>query len=326
MIDFGLPQEAKTDILYDVIILGAGPAGLTAALYASRSLLKTLVIEPALAGGLASTTEIVENYPGFPGGVMGPELMAAFREQARKFEAKIIETTPVNSVMLSGTEKVVATDRGTFKSKTVIIATGTRYKEIGIKGENEYKGRGVSYCATCDAPLFRGKDIIVVGCGSSGIQESLHLLKFVNSITLVEFLPQMTAEPILQERIKKQKNVNFLFRHRLLEIYGERTVQGVKIEDLKTRTVKDIKVDGVFIFAGLTPNAGLFSEMEKDRYGFILAEDKTLKTSLPGVYVAGDVRSKVLRQIATAVGDGALAAYSVKQYLDEIESSQNDRS
>jgi thioredoxin reductase (NADPH) len=326
MIDLGLPKEVKTDVLYDVIILGAGPAGLTAALYASRSLLKTLVIDPAPAGGLASTTEIVENYPGFPNGVMGPELMAAFREQARKFEAEIAEATPVNSVELSGTEKIVATDRGTFKSKAVIIATGTRYKEIGIKGENEYKGRGVSYCATCDAPFFRGKDIIVVGCGSSGIQESLHLLKFVNSITLVEFLPQMTAEPILQERIKKQKNVSFLFRHRLLEIYGERTVKGVKIEDLKTRAVKDIKVDGVFIFAGLSPNAGLFQEIEKDRYGFVLAEDKTLKTSLPGVYVAGDVRSKILRQIATAVGDGALAAYSVKQYLDEIESSQNDRS
>jgi thioredoxin reductase (NADPH) len=136
----------------------------------------------------------------------------------------------------------------------------------------------------------------------------------------------MTAEPILQERIRKQKNVSFLFRHRLLEIYGERTVKGVKIEDLKTRAVKDIKVDGVFIFAGLSPNTELFQEVEKDRYGFILAEDKTLKTSLAGVYVAGDVRSKILRQIATAVGDGALAAYSAKQYLDEVEAGQKDRS
>ncbi|MCI4446112.1 MAG: FAD-dependent oxidoreductase [Candidatus Aminicenantes bacterium] len=322
MLEIGIKKEPKPEILYDVIILGAGPAGLTAAIYASRSLLKTLVIDPAPAGGLASTTEILENYPGFPDGVKGPELTAYFKKQAERFGAEILDATPVNSVALAGPEKAVVTDKGTFRSKALIIASGTRYKEIGVKGENEYKGRGISYCATCDAPLFKGKDIVVVGCGSSGIQESLHLLKFVNSITLVEFLPHMTAEPILQERIKKYQNVNFLLRHRVTEIYGDRTVKGVKVEDLRTRTIKDIKADGVFIFVGLIPNAELFQELEKDRYGFIVAEEKTLKTSMAGVYAAGDVRSKILRQVATAVGDGALAAYSVKQYLEEQEGNK----
>ncbi|HEK85177.1 MAG TPA: thioredoxin-disulfide reductase [Candidatus Aminicenantes bacterium] len=323
MLEFGLKKEPNANITYDVIILGAGPAGLTAAIYTSRSLLKTLVIDPAPAGGLASTTEILENYPGFPDGIKGPELTKAFKVQAERFGAEVLETTPVNSVELSGQEKVVATDKGSFKSRSIIIASGTRYKEIGVKGEKEYRGRGVSYCATCDAPLFKGKDIVVVGCGSSGIQESLHLLKFVNSITLVEFLPHMTAEPILQERIKKYNNVTFLLRHRVTEIYGDRTVRGVKVEDLKTGISKDIKAEGVFIFVGLIPNAELFKDLGKDRYGFILTEEKTLKTNLPGVYVAGDVRSKILRQVATAVGDGALAAYSVKQYLDELEAKNN---
>jgi thioredoxin reductase (NADPH) len=322
MLEIGIKKEPRPEILYDVIILGAGPAGLTAAIYASRSLLRTLVLDPAPAGGLASTTEVLENYPGFPDGVKGPELTAYFKKQAERFGAEILDTTPVNSVSLAGPEKTVVTDRGAFHSRALIIASGTRYKEIGVKGEKEYKGRGISYCATCDAPLFKGKDIVVVGCGSSGIQESLHLLKFVNSITLVEFLPHMTAEPILQERIKKYQNVNFLFRHRVTEIYGDRTVKGVKVEDLRTGTVKDIKAEGVFIFVGLIPNAELFQELEKDRYGFIVADEKTLKTNVAGVYAAGDVRSKILRQVATAVGDGALAAYSVKQYLEEQEGNK----
>jgi len=322
MLEIGIKKEPRPEILYDVIILGAGPAGLTAAIYASRSLLRTLVLDPAPAGGLASTTEVLENYPGFPDGVKGPELTAYFKKQAERFGAEILDTTPVNSVSLAGPEKSVVTDRGTFHSRALIIASGTRYKEIGVKGEKEYKGRGISYCATCDAPLFKGKDIVVVGCGSSGIQESLHLLKFVNSINLVEFLPHMTAEPILQERIKKYQNVNFLFRHRVTEIYGDRTVKGVKVEDLRTGTVKDIKAEGVFIFVGLIPNAELFQELEKDRYGFIVADEKTLKTNVAGVYAAGDVRSKILRQVATAVGDGALAAYSVKQYLEEQEGNK----
>jgi thioredoxin reductase (NADPH) len=322
MLEIGIKKEPRPEILYDVIILGAGPAGLTAAIYASRSLLRTLVLDPAPAGGLASTTEVLENYPGFPDGVKGPELTAYFKKQAERFGAEILDTTPVNSVSLAGPEKTVVTDRGAFHSRALIIASGTRYKEIGVKGEKEYKGRGISYCATCDAPLFKGKDIVVVGCGSSGIQESLHLLKLVNSITLVEFLPHMTAEPILQERIKKYQNVNFLFRHRVTEIYGDRTVKGVKVEDLRTGTVKDIKAEGVFIFVGLIPNAELFQELEKDRYGFIVADEKTLKTNVAGVYAAGDVRSKILRQVATAVGDGALAAYSVKQYLEEQEGNK----
>jgi len=167
--------------------------------------------------------------------------------------------------------------------------------------------------------LFRGKDVAVVASGSSGIQEGLRLLKFVNSVILIGFPPQQAAEPYLLEKIKDQKNITLLLHHRLLEIYGERSVKGVKIEDLETGEVRDIRVDGVFIFASLTPNSELFDGIEKDRHGFILAEERTLKTNLPGVYVAGDVRSKNLRQIATAVGDGALAAHGVKLYLHQLE-------
>ncbi len=320
MIGISLKKKAREDIIYDVIILGAGPAGLTSAIYTSRSLMKTLVIDTGPAGGLASTTEIIENFPGFPDGINGNELTLLFKKQAEKFGAVVMDRTSIISVELSSEPKIVKTDSGSYRARTVIIATGTRPKDIGIKGEDEYKGKGVSYCATCDAPLFKDKDIVVVGCGSSGIQEGLYLLQFVKSITFIEFLPHMTAEPILQERIKKKENVKFLLNHRVVEIYGDGSrVEGVKVEDRNSGQIKDIKADGVFIYVGLMPNTELFKEIKKDEKGYIITDDVWLKTNIPGVFAAGDVRIKVLRQVATAVGDGALAAFSSKKYLEDRE-------
>ena len=307
-------KKIREDILYDLIIVGAGPAGFTSAIYASRSLMKTVIIDSGPAGGLASTTEFLENYPGFPDGISGVELMSLFQKQAERFGAKLSDNTLIKSVDFSGNEKIVVTDKGTYHSKTVIIATGTRPKELGIKGEKKFKGRGISYCATCDAPLFKNKDIVVIGCGSSGIQEGLYLLQFVKSVTFVEFLPYMTAEPILQERIKQKDNVKFLLNHKVVEIMGNEKIEAVKVEDRKSEKENIIPTEGIFIYVGLIPNSELFN-VEKDQKGYIKADD-LLKTNVEGIFVAGDVRKKHLRQIATAVGDGAVAAFSAKHYLE----------
>ncbi|MCK4395760.1 thioredoxin-disulfide reductase [candidate division WOR-3 bacterium] len=304
---------------YDVIILGAGPTGLTAGIYTGRALLKTLIIEEGVIGGEAASTDLIENYPGFPDGISGMDLTERIKKQAEKFGTKIT-LTQVKEIDLSGEIKIVKTDDGEFLSKTVIIATGSSPKTLNIPGEEKFKGRGVSYCATCDAPFFKDKDIAVIGAGSSGIQEGLFLLEYVKSIKFIEFLPKMTAEKILQERIKKKENVEFFLNHRLLSINGEQMVESIKVENRETGEKKDIPVSGVFIYVGLKPNTELFKDTPKlDKHGFIIT-DEHLKTSQDGIFAAGDVRKKILRQVATAVGDGARAAFSAQAYIEKLES------
>ncbi len=324
MLDFkfqGIEHDKKVeDTDYDLIILGAGPSGLTSGIYAGRSLLKTLIIEERIIGGEAASTELIENYPGFPDGISGMDLTRKIKEQTEKFGAEVI-LSHTKEINLKGDRKVVKTDNGTFSSKTIIIATGSLPRILNIPGEKEFKGRGVSYCATCDAPFFRDKDIAVIGAGSSGVQEGLFLLKYVKSIKLVEFLPNMTAEKILQERIKKHNNVESFLNHKLLSINGKEMVVSITVEDRKTGETKVLSVSGVFVYVGLKPNTEIFKESLKlDKYGFIIT-DKDLKTSEAGVFAAGDVREKTLRQIATAVGDGAIAAFSAKTYIEEESST-----
>ena len=304
---------------YDVIILGAGPAGITAGIYTGRALLKTLIVEEKMIGGEAASTDRIENYPGFPEGISGLELMDNMKKQAEKFKTQFLMST-VHNIAISEEKKKVTVDQGEFSARSVIVATGSSPKNLGIPGEQEFKGRGISYCATCDAPFFKDKDIAVIGAGNSGIQESLFLLEYVRSIKIIEFLPHMTAEKILQERIKQKNNVTFYLNSKLRSINGSKTVESVTIEKRETGEKMELPVDGVFVWVGLKPNTELFKGMlNLDDYGFILT-DEFLKTNIDGIFAAGDVRKKTLRQVVTAVGDGALSAYSALQYIESLHS------
>jgi len=303
--------------IYDLIIIGGGPAGLTAGIYATRGRLDTILLDKLNPGGTVATTEWIENYPGFPEGIVGAELMKKMEEQARKFGLQVIPTKEVLAVDFKNKIKTIKVDDGEYKAKSIIIATGTEPKKLNIPGEDKFRGRGVSYCATCDGPFFEDKDIAVIGAGNSGIQEGLYLLRFVKSETVVEFLPHMTAEKILQERALKEQRMKFYLNHMATSINGETKVESITIKDRQSEEEKTIPVQGVFIWVGLIPMTGfLKGQVELDKWGFIVAGDDT-KTSAPGVFAAGDARQKILQQITTAVGDGATAAFMAERYLEE---------
>ncbi len=301
----------------DLIIIGGGPAGLSAGIYAARAGLNTLLIEKGLPGGLAATINLIENYPGFPEGISGMELMQKMEEQAKRFGVEFANEEVI-SIKVTDEDKLVKTNANEYVSQAIIIATGTEHKKLGVPGEKELTGRGVSYCAVCDGPLFRDKDIVVVGCGNSGIQEGLFLLKFANSITFVEFLEYITAEKILQERIRKESRAEILLGQMVVSIDGETGVTGVTIKDRKTGESKVIKAQGVFIYVGIKPNTHWLREtVDLDPNGYIIANE-LLETSVPGIFVAGDARSKPLPffQIVSAASDGAFAAFAVEKYIE----------
>jgi thioredoxin reductase (NADPH) len=303
---------------YDLVILGGGPAGLTAAIYASRSRMRTLLVEKEAIGGEAASTSLIENYPGFPEGISGAELAGRMRSQAERFGAEIYLATP-ESVDLQAEPKRVTLAGQVVRAGSVIIASGTSPRKLAVPGEKELKGRGVSYCATCDGPMFTGKDIAIIGCGNSGLQEGLFIHRFVNSLTLVEFLPTIQAEPILQESMRAHENTLWLLNHEVRSINGEEWVNSITVRDRETSEAQDLAVEGVFIYIGLKPNSDyLEGQVELDERGFIPTNER-MKTSVPGVFAAGDVRATQMRQVATAIGDGAVAASSAYRYVDSKE-------
>ena len=300
---------------YDIIIIGGGPAGLTAGLYASRSRLRSLLIEHGLLGGQMTTTELIENYPGFPQGTTGNELSRLMEDQARRFGLEVISEY-VAEVKLEGEKKVIITEEGRYVCEVLIICTGTEYRKLGIPGEKEFAGKGVSYCATCDGAFFQDNQIVVVGGGDSALTEALYLTKFVKEVTLVHRRDTLRGTKIYQERVFTNPKIKLLWNSVILEIKGDAIVKSVVVKNAKTGEVSEHKIEGVFLFVGLSPRTEFLKGLvQMDEEGYILT-DVNCETSVKGIFAAGDCRKKLVRQIATAVGDGATAACSVEKYLE----------
>jgi len=300
--------------MYDLIIIGGGPAGLTAGIYAQRARLKTLLLEREIVGGQIAVSDVIENYPGFSS-ISGAELMEKFEQHAKGLGLEI-KLTDVTDVQDKGKEKIVKTSEGDLITKAVIIATGAKPRRLGVLGEKEFTGKGVSYCATCDGPFFKGQRVLVVGGGDTAIKEAVYLSKIASTVYLAHRRDQLRAEKIIQEKAFSTPNIKMLLSHILKEIKGKTGVEKVTLQNLKDNTVKELDTEGVFIFVGINPTTD-FVDVEKDKQGFIKT-DQDMRTSVNGIFAAGDCRTTPLKQVSTAVGDGALAAYMVEKYIEEL--------
>ena len=303
---------------YEVIIIGGGPAGMTAGLYTTRSRLRTLLIETGLLGGQITTTELIENYPGFPEGINGSELSLLMEQQVKRFGLEIINQE-VLEVRLEEDRKVVRTHESDYYSETVIISSGTEYRKLGIPGEDTFIGKGVSFCATCDGAFFKDSRIMVVGGGDSALTEALFLTKFAKEVTIIHRRDALRATKIYQERAQAHPKINFLWNSVVQEIKGDKEVRSVLVKNVKTNEVKEFETEGVFLFVGISPKTQFIKGLvEMDEGGYIITNENC-ETSVKGIFAAGDCRKKLLRQIATAVGDGATAAFAVEKYLEGKE-------
>ncbi|NPV71732.1 MAG: thioredoxin-disulfide reductase [Firmicutes bacterium] len=302
---------------YDVVIMGAGPAGLTAGIYASRARLSVAIIERMAPGGQAATTIRIDNYPGFPDGIEGPELMARMEQQARKFGAEMIpaEVQSIGQAAAGAARFTVSTTGGEIGARAIIVATGTREKPLGVPGEQEFRGRGVSYCATCDGAFFRDKKVAVIGGGDSAVTEAIFLTRLASSVTVIHRRDALRANKYLQEKAMANPKLRFLWDTVVTSIDGAGQVERLGVRNVKTGEASSVEADGVFVYIGFLPNTAFLGGLVNlDAAGYVVADDM-MRTPVEGIFVAGDVRSKQLRQVATAVGDGAVAAVSVERYL-----------
>ena len=298
-------------MMYDIMIVGGGPAGLTAGLYAARAGMKTILMEQMFVGGQASTTDTLENYPGFPGGIGGPELMMQFEQQAVSAGLEI-RYEPVEELDVSGSVKRARTMSGEVEARTAILCMGAGRKLMGVPGEQELTGRGVSYCATCDGALHRGKEVAVVGGGDTAMEDALYLARVCEKVTLIHRRDQLRAIGRQAENVKSHEKIEILYNSRVEKVEKAETGVTLHLNDGRT-----LNVSAVFVAIGTQPVSDLIrGQVETDRDGFILAGEDT-KTSVPGVFAAGDVRKKPLRQVITAASDGAVAAYEAINYLQE---------
>ena len=301
--------------MYDLIIIGGGPAGLTAGIYAQRAGLKTLLLEKEILGGQIAVSDIIENYPGFPS-ISGPGLMEKFEEHARGLGLEI-RMTEVIDIQDSGQEKIVKTSDGDLIAKAVIVATGAKPKRLGIPGEKEFTGKGVSYCATCDGPFFKNQRVLVVGGGDTAVKEAIYLSKIASKTYIAHRRDQLRAEKIIQDKALSTPNIEILWSHILKEIKGTTGVEKVVLQNLKGNSIKELDVEGIFIFVGINPTTD-FVDVAKDEQGFIKT-DQDMKTSVQGIFAAGDCRTTSLKQVSTAVGDGAVAAFMAEKYIEELD-------
>lgn len=303
--------------IYDVIVIGAGPGGMTAALYASRSNLSTMMLERGIPGGQMQNTAEIENYSGFKS-IMGPELSQKMFEGSQQFGAEYVYGD-VKEIK-NGTEyKEIITSDKTYRTRSIIIATGAEHKKLGVTGEAEYNGRGVSYCAVCDGAFFKEKHIVVVGGGDSAVEEGTYLTQFADKVTIIHRRDKLRAQKILQDRAFKNEKVDFIWNSVVEEIIGSEAVKGIRIRNVKTGDVSEIEAEGTFIYIGLLPNSEQFRNLGiTDEEGWIIT-DENMETEIPGIFAIGDVRKTVLRQVATAVGDGSIAGNAAYQYVEELK-------
>ncbi len=305
------------NIDYDLVIIGGGPAGLTAGLYAARARLNVILIEKIVLGGQVVISDLIENYPGFPEGISGPDLVQKMTDQVKRFDLNI-ENNEVIAIDLSYPVKKITLNDRTITTHTIIIATGASPKKLGVPGEDTFFGKGISSCATCDAPFFKDSVVAAVGGGDTAVQESLFLTKFVKKLYLIHRRDRLRAEAILQERALASDKIEFIWNSVLTGINGLSHVENISVQNVKTGDITELSVDGCFIWVGILPNTQFLKDAVKlDEQGFIIA-DLNMETSVPGVFAAGDVRNTTLRQIATAVGDAAIAAFSAEQYIENV--------
>jgi len=310
--------------VYDLIIIGAGPAGLSAGLYAGRARIDTLIIEKSKDGGQIATTDEIENYPGVLEEETGPSLIARMSEQVKKFGAERISDN-INKVELTGDVKKIFGDKGEYHAKTVIIATGANPKTIGCPGEKEYTGKGVSYCATCDGAFFEDFEVYVIGGGDSAVEEAMFLTRFARKVTIIHRRDELKAAKSIQEKAFKNEKMDFMWNSAVIEVKGEDGIMtSIVVENLETKETKEIFADeedgifGLFVFIGFDPTTKLFEGQVDMERGYIKSTEN-METNIPGVYVAGDCRIKSLRQVVTAAADGAIAATQVEKYLEHME-------
>lgn len=308
--------------IYDVIIIGSGPAGLSAGLYAGRAKMKALMIEKGQHGGQIMSTNSIENYPGSIAEESGESLTARMVEQCKTFGLEIVQDT-VLKVQLDGAVKMVECENETYETKTIIIATGTNTKNIGCVGEEEFVGRGISYCATCDAAFFSGLPVYVIGGGDSAIEEAIYLTKFAREVTVIHRREGFRANKASLDKARENPNIKWLLNRKVVEIKGDGLVESIVVEDVRDGSREEIHASqedgtmGIFAFIGLIPQTELFKGLlDMDEQGYIISDDK-MQTSVEGVFVAGDCRQKLLRQVVTAVSDGAIATVAAEKYIEE---------
>lgn len=310
-------NSVSEEKIYDVIIIGAGPAGMTAAVYTSRANLSTLMLERGIPGGQMANTEDVENYPGYES-ILGPDLSNKMFEHAKKFGAEYAYGD-VKEVIDGKEYKTIVAGKKEYKARAIIVASGAEYKKIGVPGEKELGGRGVSYCAVCDGAFFKGKELVVIGGGDSAVEEGVYLTRFASKVTIVHRRDTLRAQKILQDRAFQNEKVDFIWNHTIKEINDTNgKVGSVTLVDVNSGEEQEVKTDGVFVYIGMLPLSKPFVELGITNENGYVETNERMETKVPGIFAAGDVREKMLRQIVTATGDGSIAAQSAQHYVEEL--------
>ena len=317
-----ISPKAKREF-YDLIIVGGSPAGLTAALYATREGIETLIVERSGIGGQAGATQFIENYPGFSQGIGGAKLADEMRIQSEGFGVEILQAQAVTDISSEGDYKIVRTEtRDEYCSRALLLATGSRYRRLNVPGEEDLIGAGIHFCATCDGPFYKGSDMVVVGGGNSGIEEGLFLTKFANKVTVLERNDRLKASQILQEKAASHPQMEIRLSTTVQEFKGNGKLSSVVVTDVKTGATEELRPGAVFVFIGLDPHTEFLRDVvDLDQWGFIKTSE-TLETNIQGVYAAGDVRAGSTKQVASSVGEGATAALMIRQYLEKTEGSR----
>ena len=318
----GISPKAKREF-YDLIVIGGGPAGLSAALYAAREGIETLIIERSGVGGQAGTTERIDNYPGFAQGIGGAELADAMREHAERFEVEILPAQTVTSIEAQGDYKMISTESGdSYCGRSLLLTPGATYRRLNVPGEEDLIGAGIHFCATCDGPFYKGQELLLVGGGNGGVEEGLFLTKFATKVTILEVGERLRASQILQEKAASHPQIEVRLNTTVVEFKGDGKLSSVVIKDTATGETAEITPGAVFVFIGLLPNTAFVKDsVDLDQWGAI-STSPTMETSLEGVFAAGDARSGSTKQVASAVGEGATAALMIRQYLERTQGSR----